>query len=95
MYCHSRVEKGGDNGGGAIRRRASSFPINNDAGYIGYITDDGVDGILRLRRELLGSNVSFSTTLFFIALVVLVTLAVGRLLVWRGVVRLETTDLNE
>jgi hypothetical protein len=49
-------------------RRRSSFPIKDDAGYIGYLTDDehevvsGGSTVVRRRRELLGSDadVSFS-----------------------------------
>lgn len=69
-------------GGGALRmnrRRSSSsllFPIKDDAGYIGYLTDDesvggsgdegeGGRGMMmsvvdRRRRELVGSDLSFS-----------------------------------
>ena len=51
------------------RRRSSSFPIKDDAGYIGYLSDDESGGgdrdstvVSRRRRELLGSDadVSFS-----------------------------------
>jgi hypothetical protein len=68
---------GGGGGGGAlrmIRRRSSSFPLKDDAGYIGYLSDDesaggsgdegeggGVMSIVgRRRRELIGSDISFS-----------------------------------
>jgi hypothetical protein len=49
-----------------MRRRRSSFPLKDDAGYIGYLSDDesGVPGstMVSRRRELLGSDadVSFS-----------------------------------
>ena len=68
------------NGGVALqlnkRKRSSSFPIKDDAGYIGYLTDDGESGssgsgdqgegdvmsvVDRRRRELIGSDVSFSS----------------------------------
>ena len=52
--------------GGGMRRR-SSFPLKDDAGYIGYLTDDeqevsGDSTVVSRRRELLGSDadVSFS-----------------------------------
>ena len=72
---------GGGGGGGAgdggalrmIRRRSSSFPLKDDAGYIGYLSDDesaggsgdeGEGGVMsivdRRRRELIGSDISFS-----------------------------------
>ena len=60
-----------------MRRRSSSqssFPIKDDAGYIGYLSDDeadivvsgGASTVARRRRELLGSDadVSFSGCLF-------------------------------
>lgn len=68
------VEGGG--GGGALRmmrnRSSSSFPLKEDAGYIGYLTDDddsesGGDAsdvmmkvLSRRRHELLGYDMSFS-----------------------------------
>ena len=66
-------------GGGGIIRRIPSFPLKDDAGYIGYLTDDeeedtvvsgggggGSTTVARRRRELLGSDadVSFSNCLF-------------------------------
>ena len=70
---------GGGGGGGALRmrRRSSSFPLKEDAGYIGYLSggdavgSDEEDGVVanivhRRRRELLGSDVSFSGCLFLI-----------------------------
>ena len=70
-------ERGELVGGGAlrmIRRRSSSFPLKDDAGYIGYLSDDesaggsgdeGEGGVMsivdRRRRELIGSDVSFSS----------------------------------
>jgi hypothetical protein len=72
-----RLVGGGGGGGGAgLRMRrilSSSFPLKDDAGYIGYLSDDesaggsgdeGEGGVLRVvdrrRRELIGSDVSFS-----------------------------------
>ena len=65
---------GGDTGGGLARRfrsSSSSFPIKDDAGYIGYLTDDeqevsGDSTVARRRRELIGSDadVSFSNCMF-------------------------------
>ena len=74
------VEGGGGGGGGdggdlrMIRRRSSSFPLKDDAGYIGYLSDDesaggsgdeeGGGGVMKIvdrrRRELIGSDISFS-----------------------------------
>ena len=64
-------------GGGCITKRKLPFPLKDDAGYIGYLTDDeedtvvsgGGDGastVARRRRELLGSDadMSFSNCLF-------------------------------
>ncbi len=73
------VEGGG--GGGALqrnkRKRSSSFPLKDDAGYIGYLTDDDDSGsssgsssdegrrmVRRRRRELIGSDISFSACMF-------------------------------
>ena len=70
-------ERGELVGGGAlrmIRRRSSSFPLKDDAGYIGYLSDDesaggsgdeeGGGGVMKIvdrrRRELIGSDISFS-----------------------------------
>ncbi len=67
-------------GGGPLRvmrrsRSSSSFPLKDDAGYIGYLSDDesvggsGGEGgdvmrvVERRRRELLGSDISFSNCL--------------------------------
>jgi hypothetical protein len=74
------------NGGVALqlnkRNRSSSFPLKDDAGYIGYLTDDDDDGengssrsgdegegdvrsvVDRRRRELMGSDISFSGCMF-------------------------------
>ena len=74
-YERGELVGGGGGGGGAlrmIRRRSSSFPLKEDAGYIGYLTDDdesvggsgdegeGVSIVERRRRELIGSDISFS-----------------------------------
>ena len=62
-------------GGGPLqvmrrRNRSSSFPLKDDAGYIGYLSDDEGEGdgtmmsvVERRRRELLGSDISFSNCL--------------------------------
>ena len=70
-----------------IRRRSSSFPLKDDAKYIGYLTDDDESGggggggsggsgdegescgmmmsvVDRRRRELVGSDISFSGCMF-------------------------------
>jgi hypothetical protein len=70
---------GGGSGSGLRRRRvASSFPLKNEAGYIGYLTDSesssdyddvfgggggAVTSVRRRRSDLLGSDVSFSSCL--------------------------------
>ena len=65
------------NGGNFVRLaggRRSSFPVKDDAGYIGYLTDDEDDSggvcstVARRRRELLGSesDVSFSSCMMMI-----------------------------
>ncbi len=75
------------------RRRSRSFPIQDDAGYIGYLTDDdderggsGSGGqeimsmmVTRRRRELLGidGDISFSMCCLLVVMVALV-------LVWGG-----------
>ena len=77
-YERGELVGGGGGGGGAlrmIRRRSSSFPLKDDAGYIGYLSDDesaggsgdegeGGGGVMsivdRRRRELIGSDISFS-----------------------------------
>ena len=65
-------------GGSALRmrNRSSSFPLKDDAGYIGYLTDDDESGsgdegegdvrsvVDRRRRELMGSDISFSSCMF-------------------------------
>jgi hypothetical protein len=72
------VEGGG--GVGALQRNkrkiSSSFPLKDDAGYIGYLTDDDESGssgsssdegrrmVRRRRRELIGSDISFSACMF-------------------------------
>ena len=65
----------GGGGGGCLRmRRRSSFPIKDDAGYIGYLSDResnssdegnvmNMQVLHRRRQELLGSDMSFSSCL--------------------------------
>jgi hypothetical protein len=63
---------------------SSSFPIKDDAGYIGYLSDDesgsesGGDAsdvmmkvLNRRRRQLMGSDMSFSGCLFLVIMVAL------------------------
>jgi len=62
-------------------RSSSSFPLKDDAGYIGYLSDDesvggsGGEGgdvmrvVERRRRELLGSDISFSGCMFMMIMV--------------------------
>ena len=84
-------------GGGGIKKRSrpafmeplpsfisSSASFPDDAGYIGYLTDDesggGVMNIVeRRRRELVGSDVSFSACMLMMIIV-----ACGLLMLWRG-----------
>ena len=88
---YERGELGGSGGGGGAgggplqvmrRSRSSSFPLKDDAGYIGYLTDDddnesGGDAsdvmmkvLNRRRRELMGSDIGFSTCMFMMIAVV-------------------------
>ena len=72
-----------------LREKYASFPIKDDAGYIGYLTDSDsdnrVDALSRIvrdrRRELLGSDCDFMMTFFavvvVVAVVVMATVAVG------------------
>jgi len=70
---------GGHGSGLRMRRRSSSFPLKDDAGYIGYLSDDesggsgDEGGVLRLvdrrRRELIGSEISFSSCMFMMIMV--------------------------
>ena len=64
----------GRRGGGLRMRRRSSFPIKDDAGYIGYSSDResnssdegnvmNMQVVHRRRQELLGSDMSFSSCL--------------------------------
>lgn len=64
--------RSGKTGSVLRRRRSSSFPIKDDAGYIGYLSDDDEDMprkvdslsmVNRCRQELLGSDISFSSCL--------------------------------
>jgi hypothetical protein len=80
---------GGRSGGGGGGGGQSSFPIKDDAGYIGYLTDSDsdnrVDALSRIvrdrRRVLLGSDCDFMMTFVVMVIVVLVvvmaTLVVG------------------
>ena len=85
----------GVRGDGALRmmrKRSSSFPIKDDAGYIGYLSDDdesggsGDEGIIgmvsRQRRELLGidGDISFSMCCLLVVIVLMMALVV----VWWG-----------
>ena len=82
---------GYDGGGGAlrmIRRRSSSFPLKDDAGYIGYLTDDesvggsggGGDDIMsvvhRRRRELLGHDISFTMCCLLMMVVMVMVMVI-------------------
>jgi hypothetical protein len=66
--------------------KRSSFPLKDDAGYIGYLSDDDEGSVMnevvnRRRRELLGTDgdMSFSgCLLLFIIVVGLVIWGVGR-----------------
>ena len=85
-------------GGGGIKKRSrpafmeplptfisSSASFQDDAGYIGYLTDDESGGgevmniVERRRRELIGSDVSFSACMLMMIIV-----ACGLLMLWRG-----------
>jgi hypothetical protein len=85
-------------GGGGIKKRSrpafmeplpsfisSSALFQDDAGYIGYLTDDESGGgevmniVERRRRELVGSDVSFSACMLMMIIV-----ACGLLMLWRG-----------
>ena len=81
-------------GRGAVRMRrssssSSSFPLKDDAGYIGYLSDDESGGdasdvmmkvLSRRRRELMGSDISFSTCMFMMIVVV----GLLMLVIWGG-----------
>lgn len=60
-----------DNSSSALRMRKSSFPIKDDAGYIGYLSDD--DDVMKVlnrrRRELMGSDITFSDCMFMMVAV--------------------------
>ena len=64
-----------DNRAVRMRKRSSSFPIKDDAGYIGYLSDDESGGdvmmkvLNRRRRELMGSDISFSDCMFMMVAV--------------------------
>ena len=74
-------------------RMSSSFPLKDDAGYIGYLTDDdderggggsGGDDIIsvvhRRRRELLGPDISFTMCCLLMVMVLMVMMV----MVWWG-----------
>ena len=83
---------------GALRmtkKRSSSFPLKDDAGYIGYLSHDDESGgsdesvdeglmnmVTRRRRELLGidGDISFSAC----CLLVVIVLMMGLVVVWGG-----------
>ena len=77
-----------------MRKRSYSFPIKDDAGYIGYLSDDdesggsGDEGIMgmvrRQRRELLGidGDISFSMCCLLVVIVLMMSVAVA-VAVWR------------
>jgi len=65
------------------------FPLKDDAGYIGYLSDDESGGdasdvmmkvLSRRRRELMGSDISFSTCMFMMIVVV----GLLMLVIWGG-----------
>ena len=74
----------GGGGGGGVGMRRSSFPIKDDAEYIGYLSDDGGSGddiisvVHRRRRELLGPDISFTMC----CLLVLMVMMVMMVMVW-------------
>ena len=87
-YERGELGGGGEGvtGGGPLRvmrrsRSSSSFPLKDDAGYIGYLSDDesvggsGDEGsdVMRVvhcrRRELIGSDISFSGCMFMMIMV--------------------------
>ena len=76
--CGGKLVVGRGAGDGLrMRKRSSSFPLKEDAGYIGYLTDDdesvggsgdqgeGEGAVMKIvdrrRRELIGSDISFSS----------------------------------
>jgi hypothetical protein len=81
-----------------MRRRPSYFPFNDDAGYIGYLSDDdgsdGSDGsggsgdeglmsmVTRRRRELLGIDGDISFSAC--CLLVVIVLMMALVVVWGG-----------
>ena len=74
-----------DNRAVRMMRRSLSFPLKDDAGYIGYLSDDGssesgggggdasdvvmMKVLNRRRRELMGSDISFSDCMFMMVAV--------------------------
>ena len=77
---HDGYERGGG-GGGALRmmrRMSSSFPIKDDAGYIGYLSDDDdiMSVVHRRRRQLLGPDISFTMCCLLMVMVMMVMVMV-------------------
>jgi len=66
-------------------KRSSSFPLKDDAGYIGYLSDEGgsdddiMSVVRRRRRELLGPDISF--TMCCLLMLVVMVMAV-MVVVW-------------
>jgi hypothetical protein len=67
------------------RRRSSSFPLKDDAGYIGYLTDEGGSGgsgddimsvVHRRRRELLGPDISFTMCCLLMVVVMVMVMVI-------------------
>ena len=95
VACGGGGGVGGGGGGGvriAMSSRSSSFPIRNDAGYIGYLTDDDervgsggggsgsgddiISVVHRRRRELLGPDISFTMCCLLMVMVMMVMVMV-------------------
>jgi hypothetical protein len=58
--------------------RSSSFPLKDDAGYIGYLSDDDdiMSVVHRRRRELLGPDISFTMCCLLMVMVLMVVVMV-------------------
>jgi hypothetical protein len=65
---------------------SSSFPLKDDAGYIGYLSDEGgsdddiISVVHRRRRELLGPDISFTMCCLLMVMVLMVMMV----MVWGG-----------
>jgi hypothetical protein len=59
-------------------RSSSSFPLKDDAGYIGYLSDDDdiMSVVRRRRRELLGPDISFTMCCLLMVMVMMVVMMV-------------------